>query len=184
MLNFPFFYSNQNHQSFYFKGDGLNQIEQYFKKILVCHTSDNLMKQQQLCSLVDLVYIELLQHNVSVDVFNTISSKTYIDKIYAFEQLVEFHYKTEKSPKAYASMMNISPKHLNRVCSETLGKTTTDLITERIILEAKRLLIYSKNNFSEIAWSLGYEDYAYFSRLFKLKTGYTPSEFQKQQLEH
>ena len=74
-------------------------------------------------------------------------------------------------------MLNISPKHLNRIAQAVAGKTATDVILERVLLEAKKELVLQQKNFNEIAYSLGYDDYAYFSRLFKKKTGETPSAF-------
>lgn len=74
-------------------------------------------------------------------------------------------------------MMNISDKHLNRMTKETLNKTISELIFERIILEAKRMILFSKYSVSEISIELGYIDTSYFSRLFKNKTGQTPLEF-------
>ena len=73
--------------------------------------------------------------------------------------------------------MNLSEKHLNRICKECLNKTTSDLIAERIILEAKRLLIHSKHTVTEVAAELGYNDNSYFSRFFKKNSGETPIQF-------
>ena len=75
--------------------------------------------------------------------------------------------------------MNISSKHLNRITKEVIGKTASEVITDRIILEAKRRVLHTKNNFSEVAFSLGYDDYAYFSKLFKKASGLTPTAFLK-----
>lgn len=183
LLNFPFFYSSQNPQCFYLKNSDLDLVTNYFERIINCFTSETIMKSQQLCSLIDLIYIELSRHNINLKATNTFTSKSYIDKVHQLEQLIEIHYKTHKLPRDYARLMHITTKHLNRITKETIGKTASALITERIILEAKRLLIYSKNSYSETAWDLGYPDYAYFSRLFKSKTGVTPSQFQKEQLK-
>jgi AraC-like DNA-binding protein len=95
------------------------------------------------------------------------------------EQLLEQHYKTEKSPSFYADNMNITLKHLNRICKETLNQTVTEIITNRVILETKRLLINPIKSVNQIADELGFEDYSYFTRLFKKKTEITPSEFRK-----
>ena len=88
-------------------------------------------------------------------------------------------YKTEKSVTFYANMLNITAKHLNRITKVTINKTSTELITERVILEAKRLIVHSKKPLSITAETLGYNDYAHFSKLFKLKTGITPLRFKK-----
>ncbi|WP_430967158.1 helix-turn-helix domain-containing protein [Spongiimicrobium sp. 2-473A-2-J] len=75
--------------------------------------------------------------------------------------------------------MHITPKHLNRITKATLNKKTIELITERVILEAKRLIVHSTSSLTEVARILGYEDYTYFSRVFKLKTNSSPQKFKK-----
>lgn len=62
---------------------------------------------------------------------------------------------------------------------KTLNKTTSQLISERLILEAKRLVVHSHNNLADIAYTLEFSDYAYFSKFFKAKTGITPLAFRK-----
>ena len=106
--------------------------------------------------------------------------KPYLTTLEALETFIEEFYRTEKSALFYANKLNISTKHLNRITKISLGKTTSNLISERVILEAKRLLIHSKNSLSSVAETLGYEDYAYFSRVFKQKTKSTPQGFKKQ----
>jgi AraC-like DNA-binding protein len=66
---------------------------------------------------------------------------------------------------------------LNRICNEILQKTTTEVITDRIILEAKRMLMDKGLTVNEIATKLGFDDYSYFTRLFKKKSGITPTNF-------
>jgi AraC family transcriptional regulator, transcriptional activator of pobA len=82
-----------------------------------------------------------------------------------------------KFPSEYASLLNLTERHLNRICKTCVNKTPTDLILERVILEAKRMLIHSTNTVAETADELGYLDNSYFSRLFRNKTGQTPKEF-------
>ncbi len=79
--------------------------------------------------------------------------------------------------KNYAFKLNITKKHLNRVAKSCIGKTSTQLISERIILEAKRMLIYSKLNVTQIGEELGYFDNSYFVRFFKKNVGITPFAF-------
>lgn len=77
----------------------------------------------------------------------------------------------------YAELLNESPVVLNRAVKSLTGKTAGELIIERLILEAKRLLLYSGLNNKEVAYKLGYDDPSYFARIFHKKTGSTPSEF-------
>ena len=74
---------------------------------------------------------------------------------------------------------NITTKHLNRVTMESIGKSPSELIQERLLLEAKRLLVHSENSLVNISDFLGFKDYAHFSKVFKVKTGATPTDFRK-----
>jgi AraC-like DNA-binding protein len=98
-------------------------------------------------------------------------------KIKTFELVLEHNFKKEKAPSFYASQLAITLKHLNRICNEMLQKTTTEVITDRIILEAKRMLMDKKFTVNEIATELGFDDYSYFTRLFKKHTRMTPTDF-------
>lgn len=82
-----------------------------------------------------------------------------------------------KSAKDFASRLAIHVNHLNKVLKENTGKTTTELISERLIHEAKILLKETDWNISEIAYSLGFEELAHFSNFFKKQTALTPIAF-------
>ena len=97
----------------------------------------------------------------------------------SFPHNIDVYFKTKKYAHEYASLMNISEKHLNRICKECLNKTTSEIIAERIIIEAKRLLIHKQHSVSEIAANLGFDDNSYFSRFFKKNCGETPIHFLK-----
>jgi len=155
----------------------VNFFKSIFKKIYLKNQSINLLKTKQIISLFDLIYIESTRHYIRKNELEVIPQNSYTTKFQKFEQLVEQHYKTEKSPSQYADWLNMSTKHLNRITQNMIGKTTTDIILERVFLEAKREIISQKFSFNQIADDLGYDDYAYFSRLFRKKCGETPSSF-------
>ncbi|RYZ32209.1 MAG: AraC family transcriptional regulator, partial [Sphingobacteriales bacterium] len=73
--------------------------------------------------------------------------------------------------------------HLNALCQDLLGKTAGELIRDRILLEAKRLLVNADISISEIAWQLNFADNSYFSKFFKKQAGTTPEAFRKSILE-
>ncbi|MGC4104074.1 helix-turn-helix domain-containing protein [Ferruginibacter sp.] len=91
----------------------------------------------------------------------------------SFAQLLEKHYSTVKRPAVYADKLNISTHYLNESVKHTTGIPVTQHIRDRVILEAKRLLLHTDRSVKEIAFELGYEDYPYFTRLFTKATGIT-----------
>ncbi|MRX37850.1 helix-turn-helix domain-containing protein [Flavobacterium sp. LC2016-23] len=92
---------------------------------------------------------------------------------------IEDHFKTKHSAVHYAEMLNISPKALARLSKNYFNKTLTDLIAERIIIEAKRELYMTNKTVKEIAYQLGYDDEHYFSRFFKTNADVSPQLFRE-----
>ncbi len=100
-----------------------------------------------------------------------------IDLIRTFNVLVEEHFKTKKSVKEYARLMYKSPKTVTNVFSKYSEESPLQVIHNRIIMEAKRLLFYTDKSAKEIGYELGYTDPAQFSKLFKNVVGMTTTEF-------
>ncbi len=96
-----------------------------------------------------------------------------------FKLLIEQRYLEFGSVQEYASLLSVTDRRLNEAVKSTTGKTAIQLIHERIVLEAKRLLAQSDLGISEIAFRLNFEDPAYFSRFFKKNVHVTPGEFKK-----
>lgn len=175
---FPFFYSMHSPPVIYLNADTSSPITQLFQKVLAENKTTRLLKKHKIMNLIQDVYIESTriyaeQHTVA----SVEQHHSYYAKFLRLEELIEKDFLVEKSPSIYAKKLNMSPKHLNRITQSVAGKTTTDVILDRVLLEAKKELILQRRNFNEIAYALGYDDYAYFSRLFKKKTGETPSGF-------
>ncbi|MCS3528662.1 AraC family transcriptional regulator [Chryseobacterium sp. JUb7] len=95
----------------------------------------------------------------------------------AFRILVRKNYKTTKSPSAYADLLHISRGYLTEVIREVTGKSAQHWIHQEILIEAKRLLVFTDLTVKGIAYELGYSDHAYFSRLFAKLVDESPSEF-------
>lgn len=96
-----------------------------------------------------------------------------------FMSLVHKKFKQHWTIQKYASALNITPNHLNKRVKQESGKTTSKIIKETIILEAKVLLLQTNMNIKEISTELGFDDASYFSRLFKNETNATPSMYRK-----
>jgi AraC family transcriptional regulator, transcriptional activator of pobA len=99
-----------------------------------------------------------------------------------FQKLIEKNCTTLRLPKEYAELLFITPNHLNALCKEVLGIPAGEVIRNRIVLEAKRLLVNLKLSISEIAYTLNFEDNSYFTKFFKKQAGLTPEEFRKETL--
>ena len=96
-----------------------------------------------------------------------------------FIALVDKQFRTVHSVREYAAQLFISPKSLTKKLNALGYPTPTKVIRERLIIEAKRALKYSTENVKEIAFDLGFEDPAYFSRLFAKEEGMTPLKYRK-----
>lgn len=179
LSNYPFFFSTKNIPFLQLEGNDFENIEEKFKAIQSEYSTEKTFKNDKIISLIDLMYIESSRIYEQLNFTKISKNNLYSDKIIQLENLIEKNFLSLKNAGEYASLMNISTKHLNRITQNTFGKTTSQLISDRIILEAKRMFFHSKNSFSNIALELGYEDYAYFSRLFKNKNGESPSDFMK-----
>lgn len=97
--------------------------------------------------------------------------------IIRFKQLIEENFVQEKNVSPYAEMLNMNPSCLNELSKRVTGITAGELIRNRVIEETKKLLYSSRMTGKEIAYELGFDDPAYFSRFFKKYTGMTLNEF-------
>lgn len=174
--DFNFFNSFQTSPFYMLSEIQLQKIQGNMKELVEEYQKNELFKTIKIQSLITIVYTEICREIGKIE---NISNKTYFEKLKLFENLIELKFKEVKLVKQYAYELNITEKHLNRITKSCLGKTSTNLIAERNILEAKRMLIYAQLNVSQIGESLGYYDTSYFVRFFKKNTGLTPLEFLK-----
>jgi len=96
-----------------------------------------------------------------------------------FRRLVDELFTEKHLPKEYAAMLYITPNHLNALCKDLLGKPAGEVIRDRILLEAKRLLVNLSLNVGAISDRLNFSDNSYFTKFFKKYTGCTPEEFRR-----
>jgi AraC family transcriptional activator of pobA len=110
------------------------------------------------------------QPNTSVDIID--SRQPFI--LQNLKDAIESNFKTKHSAGAYADLLHISTKALGKITKTHFNKTLTGLISERIIIEAKRELYLTSKTVKEIAYELGYDDEFYFSRFFKVNADVSP----------
>ncbi|GIQ57468.1 4-hydroxyphenylacetate catabolism regulatory protein HpaA [Flavobacterium collinsii] len=171
---YNFYHSIHNRPEMVFEEKGILKIRLYFDLLIQESVQDNRYQLDKMLNLLDCIHIEIARKYNETYSHQAHSYNIKIDK---FEMLLEQYFKQEKLPSFYAEKLSITLKHLNRICNEILQKTATEVITDRVILEIKRMLIDKQLAVNEVAFKVGYEDYSYFSRFFKKQTGLSPTEF-------
>ena len=92
---------------------------------------------------------------------------------------IEENFKTKHSPSEYAAMLFVTTKTLAKISKSHYNKTLSEIINERIIIEAKRELYMTSKAIKNIAFELGYDDEYYFSRFFKINTNVSPQKYRE-----
>ena len=129
--------------------------------------------------LHNMLHIFLLQaeREMRKQGFEGLKPSGNLDDLMLFRSLLEQNFRKERSVNKYASELNLSDKQLHRACISVLDKTPKQIVDERVILEAKRLLVHSKQAIKEVAYELGYDEPTNFIKYFRKHTNSTPSEF-------
>lgn len=139
-------------------------------------TTDNIQNEMLLVLLKRLIkYITRLAKSEYVPPKKIQDEKFHL--IRKFNLLVEANFRTEHSVSFYASQLHKSPKTLSNLFALYNNKTPSQVIQDRILIEARRLLVYTRKSVKEISFDLGFEDVAYFSNFFKKHTSLSPLEF-------
>lgn len=165
----------------------LNENEQELSKLFKMMENEFTLKDDPYSEYIlkNLLQSFLLLAEREFSAQNThsfIKNKEY-DLVVNFKNAVEKNYRETKSVKIYAERLQINYKTLNTACEKVLGQTSKSIINNRIILETKRMLTYSKENINEISFHLGYSEPTYFIHFFKKQTGLTPLEFRNKNIE-
>ncbi len=121
-----------------------------------------------------LVYSLRMKDEYS-EINNTIETELFRN----FSVLVEQNFKNFHKVNDYAKLLGVSPKSLTKHFNNIGSQTPGDFIRKRIVLEAKRRLVFTKKSVKEIAFDLGYNDPLYFTRVFKKDAKLSPSQFRK-----
>ena len=160
-----------------------DEIEQLYKKIKKEIDSDYIFKYDLIRNYV----LELIHYGQKLQPASKLSTSNDASMriVSLFVELLERQFPIEtweqrlqlKTAKDFADRLAIHVNYLNKKLKENTGKTTTEIIADRIIQEAKILLKQTQWNVSEISYALGFEEIAHFSNFFKKKTSLAPLEF-------
>jgi AraC-like DNA-binding protein len=168
---------------FHLSQEEAHELEVIFRKMHKELTGDYLYKYDLLRNLV----LEVIHYGQKLQPMSALgSAQNASERISSlFIELLERQFPIESSqqrlalrtPKDYADRLAVHVNHLNKVLKENTGQTTSDIISKRVIQEAKILLKQTDWNISEISFILGYDDLAHFSNFFKKHTSFTPISF-------
>lgn len=153
-------------------------IEKFSNQIFDLFHGDTNMKNLSIGSFLKLLLIKC--NNIcSVNPVASDVDTSGDNLLRSFKTVVDENYKKEHSSAYYASELNISTDHLNRIVKTKIGKTTKEYIQSRIITEAKRLLFFTDLSNKEIGYELGFNEPANFSAFFKKMHPFISFKFQK-----
>jgi AraC family transcriptional activator of pobA len=179
---FPFFSGVLENSVVNLPGNLQTEIHQLFEQIITEAETDHRFS-------MDMVKVLMLQLFITVGRLGFEHTPAAKQTSYNYALLRKFLHLVEekagllKLPKEYAALLFVTPNHLNTLTNEMLGKPTGEVIRDRLILEAKRLMVNLDLSIAEIAYKLNFKDNAYFSRFFKKYTNATPEEFRNQMLK-
>ncbi|PWN69133.1 AraC family transcriptional regulator [Chryseobacterium phosphatilyticum] len=180
LRSFPFFGSVTFPRKLQLNNEELQKNIILFEELGNENQTKSIMKEGLILSLMSQVFINATRSfSRDIEILESSTGPSYFKHYQDFETLIEEHFTKQKSIAYYASLLGISSKHLNRIVQTVVQKTATDVLTERVVLEAKRMLMYLDEGLVEIAFRLGYEEYSYFVRVFRKSSGMTPTQFMR-----
>jgi len=172
LLEFPFYHSLTAAPVVYLESD--EPLQFALRQMVVEYVNNDAPNLRILRAYLDIFLLETAK---SYDSSHASATHSNTFKLRRLEQLIDENYQTLKLPSEYADLMNMTPGYLNSICKNSLGRTLTDLIQSRLLLEAKRMFAYSDMDVNEVADKLKFTDPSYFVRWFKKQTGHTAEEF-------
>jgi AraC family transcriptional regulator, transcriptional activator of pobA len=122
--------------------------------------------------------MEIFRFSNHQNTLNSVNNR-HLRYFHAFQKSIKQTNSLKKTITEYATELNITPVHLNRICQLIAEKTASQVVQEHLISEAERYLKQSDLSVSEIAYILNFENLSYFTRLFKKHLGVSPKAFRK-----
>jgi AraC family transcriptional regulator, transcriptional activator of pobA len=178
LTEFPYFQPFTASPCLYLVPENLPEITALFEKIYDEFRGQEFQKENIIRSYLNILLIKSAGVYYAIQSGEPTSLQT--SQIRKLEALIEQHYAQHLPVTGYAEMMQLSSKQLYAICQSVLQKSITDIIQDRLMLEAKRLLVHTELTISQIAARLNYTDNSYFNRFFKKMAGMTPEQFRKQ----
>ena len=170
------FFDLSNKNFIKLKKEEVNNITSEFEKLYYEYDSESIYRKQILqSSLLSLLYkfkTLVEETDISIKVFTRKE-----ELVFKFRNLVSNSFIKYRKVSEYAEMLNTSPNSLNQIVKSETRKTAKEIISETIILNAKKQLEYNTDDISEISFSMGFDEPTHFIRFFKKETKMTPKQY-------
>ena len=159
--------------------EDLKIFDHYWSLMAIESANGYIGKDQVLSSLAQALFTFLFR-SIPFDEHPTRGVRGEHHLFQQFNQLIDFHYKAHLSVPQYARKLGVTESRLKDMCRRFANRPPKRLIFDRILREAKRMLLYSDRPISEIAYQLGFKDPAYFARFFNRLANCSPSQWREQ----
>jgi AraC-like DNA-binding protein len=171
----PFFKSKDKTRQLLLNEQELSKIEPVFTSIIQEAENAQVFRHSILRAYLDVLLFKLADLRASSN-NERIQPVSLVPELQA---LIESNFMQHWQVSQYAEKLNTTPQQLNNITKNYLNKTVAEIIQERMMAEAKRLLVYTSLTVSEIAYQLNFSDNSYFNRFFKKAENSTPEQFRK-----
>lgn len=179
-------HASQNHLTkliqyscYSFEPEGFATLESLLSEALKEYTAQVKGYQEVLKANLSIFLIALLRQRQQQQMPTAPGNPYAQEKLEQFLELVANTITTRQSVSHYADLLHLSSYQLNAITKTLLHKTPSEILNESILLEAKRQLLATSNQVSQIAYHLGYDDVSYFIRFFKKHTSVSPEAFRQ-----
>lgn len=180
LTRFPFFNSTFSLPLFELNSIERKKIGSIYELIHKEYQNRSLSYQEMIRIYLNSMFIELSRIYLTKNEYRQKYNYDLL-QLNKYEALVDKYFKLHRPISCYSNKMNITDRQLSYLCKKTVNKTPSEILINRIILEAKRLIIHSNLSISTISEELNYNDSSYFIRLFKKITKQTPEQFRNEQ---
>ena len=182
LIEFPFFYTiHQDNPPLQLENESdIRFLEDLFRKGIAEIARPEGYSVEMLRSILDLILTTCsARYQVSESLMNKGKGQILVKR---FFHLLEENHRKNLSLNEYAQMIGVTANHLTQTIKQLTGKTSSQIIKDKQLLEIKRLLVHTNLSVSEIAGQLNFDDQSYFTKFFKRETGVTPLQYRSESL--
>jgi len=182
IYDFPFFHTTLRSPALRISADNI-RIPDLLNAMHNEFSGDEFGKQSLLRASLEILLVEFSRLYGVEEIVKESMAQTDTKRIRKLECLIDHNFVENRTVAFYSDRLNLTSRHLNSIVKKGTGQSISDMINARVLAEAKRLLLNSDDTVAEISWKLNFSDKAYFHRLFKNRTSYTPEGFREKFLK-